>query len=39
MATFHDLAEARTGDHDFIAKNYNQCDEEKAIHDQFNDIY
>lgn len=38
MATFHDLAEARTGDHDFIAKNYNQCDEEKAIHDQFNEI-
>lgn len=33
-AVFHDLAEARTGDHDFIAKNYNHCDEEKAIHAQ-----
>lgn len=31
----HDLAEARTWDHDFIAKNYNTCNEEQAIHDQF----
>lgn len=34
MATFHDIAESRTGDHDFVAKNYNDCDEEKAIKDQ-----
>lgn len=37
IGVFHDLAEARTGDHDFIAKKYNHCDEEKAIHDQFID--
>lgn len=35
MATFHDLAEARTGDLDFIAKNYTKDDEQKAILDQF----
>jgi len=35
MAVFHDLAEARTGDHDFISKKYNACDENKAIQDQF----
>jgi 5'-deoxynucleotidase YfbR-like HD superfamily hydrolase len=34
MATFHDVAEGRTGDHDFFAKNYNVCDEDKAIKDQ-----
>lgn len=38
MAVFHDLPEARTGDHDFIAKNYNESDEEKAVHDQFSEI-
>ncbi len=38
MALLHDLAEARTGDHDFIAKNYNTCDETKAIDDQFKDL-
>lgn len=38
MAVFHDLAEARTGDLDFIAKNYNREDEEKAIGDQFKNI-
>lgn len=38
MALLHDLAEARTGDHDFIAKNYNKCDEMKAIDDQFKDL-
>jgi len=35
MGTLHDLAEARTGDADFIAKNYLKIDETKAIHDQF----
>lgn len=35
MWVFHDLAEARTGDHDFVAKKYNICNEEQAIHDQF----
>lgn len=35
----HDLAEARTGDHDFIAKNYNKCNEEQAIADQFSDLW
>lgn len=35
MAVFHDLAEARTGDHDFISKKYNICDEEKAVSHQF----
>lgn len=38
MATFHDLAEARTGDLDFISKNYNKDDEDKAIKDQFSNI-
>lgn len=38
MALLHDLAEARTWDHDFIAKNYNDCDEAKAIDDQFKDL-
>lgn len=35
MAAIHDLAEARTGDLDFIAKNYCKDDEDKAIKDQF----
>lgn len=35
IGVFHDLAEARTGDHDFIAKKYNDCDEHRALHDQF----
>ncbi len=36
MATFHDLAEARTGDLDFVAKHYGEIKEEKAVDDQFN---
>src|SRR3989344_2075516 len=36
MATFHDLAEARTGDLDFVNKHYSVADEEKAVKDQFN---
>ena len=35
MATFHDLAEARTGDLDFVAKHYCKPDEDKAVKDQF----
>lgn len=38
MAVFHDLAEARTGDADFIAKNYVSIDEPKAVRDQFRNI-
>ena len=30
MALFHDLEEARTGDLDFISKNYTKTDEEKS---------
>lgn len=35
MGVFHDLAEARTGDTDFIAKNYVTIDEQRAVADQF----
>lgn len=35
MGTLHDLAEARTGDADFVAKNYITIDEPKAMRDQF----
>lgn len=35
IGVFHDLAEARTWDHDFVSKNYNTCDEHQTIHDQF----
>lgn len=35
MGIFHDLAEARTGDNDFVTKNYAQMDDERAIKDQF----
>lgn len=38
MGLMHDLPEARTGDMDFISKNYAQVDESKAITDQFADI-
>jgi putative hydrolases of HD superfamily len=38
MGIFHDLAEARTGDLDFISKNYAVVDEEKAVEDQFANI-
>ncbi len=33
MALFHDLAEARTGDIDFVGKHYTKAEEEKAIKD------
>jgi len=35
MGLLHDLAEARTGDLDFISKNYSEVDDQKAIDDQF----
>lgn len=35
MGLLHDLAEARTGDMDFVSKNYVKVDEEKAVKDQF----
>jgi putative hydrolase of HD superfamily len=35
MATLHDLAEARTGDFDFVGKNYSKTDERKATRDTF----
>jgi len=35
MGLLHDLPEARTGDMDFISKNYNKVNEELAIADQF----
>ncbi len=35
MAVFHDLAEARTGDFDLVAKHYGRNDEKQAIKDQF----
>jgi putative hydrolase of HD superfamily len=33
VGVLHDLAEARTGDNDFITKNYTTMDEEKAVED------
>lgn len=38
MATLHDLAEGRTGDLDFVSKNYTKDDEDRAIRDQFKDV-
>ncbi len=38
IGLFHDLAEARTGDLDFVAKHYTKADEEKAVEDQFDGI-
>jgi len=35
MGIFHDLAEARTGDNDFVTKNYTVSDERRAVKDQF----
>jgi len=35
VGLIHDLAEARTGDNDFVSKNYTTMDEEQAIIDQF----
>jgi 5'-deoxynucleotidase YfbR-like HD superfamily hydrolase len=38
IGCFHDLAEGRTTDLDFVSKNYTNDNEEKAIKDQFKDI-
>lgn len=35
MGALHDLLEARTGDVDFVSKNYVEVDEPKALRDQF----
>ena len=35
MGLLHDLAEARTGDLDFVSKNYTKKDDKKAVSDQF----
>jgi len=35
MGLIHDLVEARTGDNDFVSKNYTTMDEERATRDQF----
>lgn len=35
IGLFHDLAEARTGDIDFVGKHYTTTDEERAVKDQF----
>jgi len=34
MCLFHDLPEARTGDHNYVNKRYTQVDEETALEDQ-----
>lgn len=38
MGTLHDLAEARTGDADYITKHYTTVNEQQAIKDQFADL-
>ena len=38
MASIHDLAEGRTGDLDFVSKNYTKDDEARAVKDQFKDL-
>ena len=38
MCLFHDLPEARTGDHNYVNKKYVQVDEGKAIRDQVNGL-
>ena len=35
MGALHDLLEARTGDVDFVSKNYVEVDEPRALRDQF----
>jgi putative hydrolase of HD superfamily len=34
MCLLHDLAEARTGDHNYVNKRYVKVNEDKAVHDQ-----
>jgi len=38
MCLFHDLHEARTGDHNYVNKKYVQIDEDKAVEDLSKDI-
>jgi putative hydrolase of HD superfamily len=38
MCLFHDLHEARTGDHNYVNKRYVQVDEEKALGDLAKDL-
>lgn len=35
IGLFHDLSEGRTGDNDFVSKNYTTMDDARAIEDQF----
>jgi len=39
MCLFHDLPEARTGDHNYVNKRYVQADEESALRDQVRDLF
>jgi putative hydrolase of HD superfamily len=39
MCLFHDLAEARTGDHNYVNKRYVKTDEEKAVQDQVRELH
>jgi len=38
MCLFHDLHEARTGDHNYVNKRYVQVEEEKAVSDMAKDL-
>lgn len=38
MCLFHDFAEARTGDHNYVNKKYVKVDEERAVRDQVRDL-
>lgn len=38
MCLFHDLPEARTGDHNYVNKRYVRADEERAIRDQVREL-
>jgi len=39
MCLFHDLAEARTGDHNYVNKKYVTCDETAAIKDMTDNLF
>lgn len=39
MCLFHDLPEARTGDHNYVNKRYVQSDEDSALRDQVRDLF
>ncbi len=38
MCLFHDLSEARSGDHNYMSKKYVKVDEESAVRDQLRDL-